>query len=69
MKIIDAKTFGEAIRKKRKEQGLTQKTVSDMTGISCSFISDVENGKETVELGKAVFLANILGLDIEIISR
>ena len=34
-----------------------------------SVISDLEKGKPTAELGKAIFLANVLGLDIEIKQR
>jgi hypothetical protein len=32
-------------------------------------VSDLENGKATAEIGKAIYLANVLGLDIEIRSR
>ncbi len=39
------------------------------TGFSVSFISDLERGKPTAELGKAIFLANLLGLDIMVSSR
>ena len=39
------------------------------TGFSISFISDLENGKSTAEIGKAIYLANVLGLDIDIKSR
>ena len=43
--------------------------ISDLTGFSISFISDLENGKSTAEIGKAIYLANVLGLDIDIKSR
>lgn len=69
MKISDSASFGQALRKKRKEMGLTQSYLSDFTGFSVSFISDLERGKKTAELGKAIDMANILGLDIEIVSR
>ena len=69
MKITDVKDFGLAIRKKRKSMSYTQAFLSDYTGLSVSFISDLERGKSTAELGKAIFLANILGLDVEISSR
>ena len=69
MKITDSQTFGEAIKNRRKEMGYTQKYISEYTGFSISFISDLENGKSTAELGKAIFLANLLGLDINATSR
>lgn len=69
MKITDAKSFGEALRKRRKELGYTQSYISEFTGFSVSFLSDLENGKSTAELGKALYLANTLGLDITIEAR
>lgn len=69
MKIYDAESFGLALRQRRKEMNYTQREISDITGFSISFISDLENGKSTAEIGKAIYLANVLGLDIDIKSR
>jgi transcriptional regulator with XRE-family HTH domain len=63
MKITNAAEFGKALRKRRKELHYTQADLSAFTGISVSFLSDLENGKATTELGKALFIANTLGLD------
>ncbi|MBR3538845.1 MAG: helix-turn-helix transcriptional regulator [Eubacterium sp.] len=69
MIINNTADFGESLRKRRKELGYTQRYLSDYTGFSISFISDLENGKSTAELGKAIYLANLLGLDITIQAR
>jgi len=69
MKITTAAEFGEAIKKQRKKMNYTQKYISEVTGFSASFLSDLENGKETAELGKAIYIANLLGLDISADSR
>ena len=61
--VTDVKAFGEIIRKRRKELGYTQAYLSEFSGFSVSFISDLENGKSTTEIGKALYLANLLGLD------
>ena len=61
--ITDAKSFGKAIRQRRKDLGYTQSFLADFSGLSVSFISDLENGKSTAALGKAIILANLLGLD------
>ena len=45
------------------------KPISEFTGFSVSFISDLENGKATAELGKAIHYANLLGLDVELNVR
>ncbi|HAR91837.1 MAG TPA: transcriptional regulator [Eubacterium sp.] len=69
MKANSASTLGEAIKKRRKELGLKQKDVADATGFSVSFISDLENGKPTAELGKSLHIINMLGMDINVDAR
>lgn len=64
MKITCAEDFGKAIKIQRKNRGYTQSYLAEVTGYSTSFISDLENGKTTAELGKALFLANLLGIDV-----
>ncbi len=54
MIITDAKTFGEAIRKRRKELQSTQAYLPRVCGFSVSFLSNLERGKSTVQLGKTV---------------
>ena len=69
VKVTDSKTFGEAIRTRRKELGYTQTYISEFTGLSVSFLSNLENGKKTAELDKAISVAMLLGLDICIQKR
>lgn len=69
MQIYDAKSFGEALRSRRKELHYTQGFLAEFSGFSVSFISDLENGKSTAELGKAIHLATLLGLDLFVTSR
>ena len=64
MKITEAKSYGEAIRNRRKELGYTQAYLAEFTGFSVSFISDLERGKATAEIGKSIYLANLLGMDL-----
>ncbi len=63
MRVTDSTSFGAAVRSRRKELGYTQGYLAQFTGFSVSFISDLERGKKTAELEKALHLANILGLD------
>jgi len=58
--------FGEAIRLCRKRQGATQIQLAAVANTGVRFIGDLENGKETVQLNKALHVAHILGLNIEI---
>lgn len=69
MKINNTYDFGKAIKARRKKLGYTQHYLAEYTGFSASFISNLENGKETAEIGKALYLANLLGLDTEVNER
>jgi len=69
MRIIDARTFGQAIRKRRKELGYTQSQLAGFCGCSTPYLSALENGKETAELGKALRIVNTLGIDIHAVKR
>ena len=69
MKITDAKVLGEAIRTRRKELNYTQAYLSEFTGLSISFISDLERGKPTAEIEKTLQLIHTLGLDLLLEKR
>lgn len=69
MRIRDSKELGEEIKKKRKSLGYTQTDISVRTGLSASFISEVERGKETAEIGKVLLLLSILGLNVLVEER
>lgn len=68
-KVYDAGGFGALVRKRRKELKYTQAYLAEFTGVSTSFISDLENGKSTIELNKAIYIANLLGMDVSLNRR
>ena len=69
MKTRSVEEVGEAIRTRRKELHYTQAFLAEFTGFSVSFISDVERGKATAEIGKTLQLLMILGLDLSVERR
>ena len=69
MKAGNSIQFGKAIRERRKELGYPQQDLATFTGLSISFISDLERGKKTAELEKSLFIAGMLGLDVVIGPR
>lgn len=69
MKITNSNDLGKSIRKRRKELGYTQQFLADFTGLSVTFISQVERGKTTAEIEKIIQLINILGLDMLVEER
>jgi len=56
--------IGGLIRSLRKERGMTQKDLARVTRCSAKFIGDVENGKESAEIGKVLRLALRLNCNI-----
>lgn len=69
MKVLDSVSLGNLIRNRRKELNYTQAYIADFTGLSVTFISDVERGKKTAEIGKIFELLHVLGLDINVEVR
>lgn len=65
-KIKSSNDIGRAVRKKRKEDGLTLADASALCGVGYRFLSDLENGKPTVQLGKTLQVIAGLGLEVRI---
>lgn len=63
------KELGQAIREYRKSRHLTIATVSGLANVSPRFLSELERGKETAEIGKVLKVLQTLGLDIVINNR
>ena len=61
--------FGEAIRFFTKRRGLTQQQVADMAGCSLMYVSNLERGKTTAELGKALKILDVLDVEISFSDR
>jgi HTH-type transcriptional regulator / antitoxin HipB len=66
MNIRDAKTLGQVIRQQRRCLKVTQRDVALTSGTGVRFIVDLEKGKPTCQLGKALEIAWALGLKLEI---
>lgn len=66
MSVKNAKEFGNLIRDTRKAINVTQKALAAASGTGVRFIQDLERGKPTCELEKALWVASMLGMKIEI---
>jgi y4mF family transcriptional regulator len=60
--IQTAKDWAKAVREARRREGLTQRELALAVGTGERFIVDLENGKETIRLGKALEVAAALGI-------
>lgn len=62
-----AKQIGEIIRKTRKRIGVTQKDLALTSGTGLRFIIELEGGKPTCQLEKALTVLNTLGIVMELV--
>lgn len=67
--IADTKSLGLLIRKERKAQGLTQEQLAGLTGVGVRFVRELEAGKDSCQIGRALKVAEALGLAVAIGSR
>jgi transcriptional regulator with XRE-family HTH domain len=68
-KISSTENLGLAIRSRRKQLGLSLHDVANFTNLGVRFISEVERGKSTAEIGKVIELCNSVGIDIFVGER
>jgi HTH-type transcriptional regulator/antitoxin HipB len=59
-------TLGHAIEAERKKRQLTQTQLAQLSNSSINFISQVESGKATAQIGKVLEVLNVLGLELHI---
>ena len=64
MEILDVMALGKAIRRQRKLLGLTQQDAAGLCGVGERFLSELERGKESASLGKALQVTRRLGLRV-----
>lgn len=67
--IRSGSDLGAIIALARKSRGYTQQEFADIAGVGRRFVSDLENGKATVQLGKLLQVLTALGLDLELKAR
>ena len=68
-KIVSTKDIGKIVRNTRKKQGATQSEFASLCGVGVRFISELENGKPTAQVGKLLQVLKCLGLEMEIHPR
>lgn len=64
--IVSASDLGAMIRLRRKEAGLTQAQLASFLGFGVRFVSELERGKQTVEMGKVLAILAGLGLELRV---
>lgn len=66
---LTPKELGKIVEKERKAMGLTQADLALSSGTGIRFISDLENGKPTCQIGKTLTVLKTLGLRLALSGR
>ena len=69
MQVNNVKELGELIREIRKKNGFTQQKLASLANVGTRFISELERGKETSQIGKTLKITNLLGMEVHISER
>jgi y4mF family transcriptional regulator len=62
-----AAALGAAVRRRRRELGLTQHQLADLASVSARFLHSLEHGKATVRLREVMAVLGVLGLDLDVV--
>ncbi len=67
-KLDSTESVGLFVKAERRKQKLTQLQLAGLAGTGIRFVSDLENGKGTVQLQKLIAVLTALGLGLYIHS-
>jgi y4mF family transcriptional regulator len=65
MTIASPEEFGRLLKETRKKLAMTQPQLAAACGVGVRFIVELERGKPSCELGKALRVAEMLGIRFE----
>lgn len=65
---MSTKSLSEYVKHMRKEHNLTQKELSEKSGVGLRFVRELEQGKETLRLDKVNQVLNLFGVEVGIVS-
>jgi y4mF family transcriptional regulator len=66
---MDVQQIGKAVRDARRAMGLRQDQLAGAAGVGLRFIVDLEAGKATIQLGKAIQVLDALGYQLSVEDR
>lgn len=69
MRVRTSRDIGSIIHTARKDAGLSQTELAQLSGCSQRFVSQLERGKRTAELGKVLDVIGALGLSMNLAPK
>ncbi len=67
--VTSTADIGDLVTYLRKQRGYSQQAFADLAGVGRRFISELESGKPTAEIGKVLKVLTALGVDIQLSAR
>lgn len=67
--VKDAASIGALVRARRLASGLTQAQAAGLAGVGTRFLSELERGKQTVELHRVLQVLERFGFELAIAPR
>ena len=64
--MSDMKELGAFVANERKRQGITQLQLSQAADVGRRFVVELENGKETIQIGKFLKVLDTLGIGMSL---
>jgi HTH-type transcriptional regulator/antitoxin HipB len=69
VKIENPFDIGKLVRQRRKKAGLTLQEAAGMAGVGIRFLSELERGKPTLQLGLVLQVLQLFGLELNVHAR
>jgi len=67
--IQTSRSFGSAVRQARNDRGLSQVELAGRAGVGRPWLSELETGKRTAELGRALSVLSALDLAVTFVPK
>ena len=61
--------LGRRVRRERKRYGLRQAEIAALAGVGTRFVSELENGKPTLEIDRVRRVLETMGLELAVTPR
>ena len=69
MQILSAVDIANIVKQRRKQLNLTQAQCAAFCGVGNRFFSELENGKDSLHLGKVLNVLQMLGVNLHAVEK
>ena len=63
---MNPKSLGIVVKRKRKRSRIRQAELAALADVGIRFVSELERGKPSLEIGRVMRVMNVLGLELEV---